>query len=73
MYGIRFSLTTARRLLVPKLSGYVRQGRVVLEFGTSGNDEIFYWDDVEFTGTGGGGPGPVLSQMELPVTSTIQQ
>ena len=37
-------------------------------FGTSGNDEIFYWDDVEFTGTGGGGPGPVLSQMELPVT-----
>ncbi|MGB0457021.1 MAG: lamin tail domain-containing protein [Chitinophagales bacterium] len=37
-------------------------------FGTSGNDEIFYWDDVEFTGTGGGGTGPVLSQMELPVT-----
>ena len=32
-------------------------------FGTSGNDEIFYWDDVEFTVTGGGGKGPVLSQM----------
>lgn len=37
-------------------------------FGTSGNGETFYWDDVEFTGTGGGGTGPVLSQMELPVT-----
>ena len=31
-----------------------------------GGGEVFYWDDVEFRGGGGSGPG--LSQMELPVT-----
>ncbi len=39
---------------------------IFFDFGTAGNGEVYYWDDVQFGGDSGGGGGS--SSIELPVT-----